>query len=394
MSAENARARRGRSPSWAPPCASATSPRAELGLVDADHVQYLRALEGGRPREVGGEALMAAPAQDGVARPAGAAAASLCGPRRGGARRPGVDGRIRLLRFVFIVFLVLVGGKAVALASIVREPHAASPWRSRRPRSCCRRIAARSSTATATSWPSASRSRRCSPRRTCSTTREAAARALCDALQINADASAARSRRRSRGRARAGSPTWRARSTRTLAKAALALDLPGRRQLRRGGARPTRMQGLGGAGARLRRRRRPGPRRHRDAVRGAARRRGRQRGRSCATRPAARSGPCAQTEPDVRRRRAPHARRGHPVHGRGRAREDGARLRRQGGQWPSSWTRAAARSWPWPTSPRVKGNVFARTRPRTTQPLRHRRLRAGLHLQAGHDLGGAGRRRS
>ena len=29
----------------------------------------------------------------------------------------GVDGRIRLLRFVFVVFLVLVGGKAVALAS-------------------------------------------------------------------------------------------------------------------------------------------------------------------------------------------------------------------------------------------------------------------------------------
>jgi cell division protein FtsI (penicillin-binding protein 3) len=43
--------------------------------------------------------------------------------RRGGllgspkAARSGVDGRIRLLRFVFIVFLVLVGGKAVALAS-------------------------------------------------------------------------------------------------------------------------------------------------------------------------------------------------------------------------------------------------------------------------------------
>jgi cell division protein FtsI (penicillin-binding protein 3) len=37
-----------------------------------------------------------------------------------GGRRPGtggMDGRIRLLRFVFIVFLVLVGGKAVALAS-------------------------------------------------------------------------------------------------------------------------------------------------------------------------------------------------------------------------------------------------------------------------------------
>ncbi len=42
--------------------------------------------------------------------------------RRGGvgSRSPGVqgaDGRIRLLRFVFLVFLVLVGGKAVALAS-------------------------------------------------------------------------------------------------------------------------------------------------------------------------------------------------------------------------------------------------------------------------------------
>jgi cell division protein FtsI/penicillin-binding protein 2 len=43
--------------------------------------------------------------------------------RRGGllgspkAARKGVDGRIRLLRFAFLVFLVLVGGKAVALAS-------------------------------------------------------------------------------------------------------------------------------------------------------------------------------------------------------------------------------------------------------------------------------------
>ena len=36
---------------------------------------------------------------------------------RGGRGAAGVDGRIRLLRFVFIVFLVLVGGKAVALAS-------------------------------------------------------------------------------------------------------------------------------------------------------------------------------------------------------------------------------------------------------------------------------------
>ena len=57
--------------------------------------------------------------------------------RRGGllgspkAARNGVDGRIRLLRFVFIVFLVLVGGKAVALASSSQHLTAASPWRSR-----------------------------------------------------------------------------------------------------------------------------------------------------------------------------------------------------------------------------------------------------------------------
>jgi cell division protein FtsI/penicillin-binding protein 2 len=47
-------------------------------------------------------------------RPAGGRG-GLFGGRKPGAG--GIDGRIRLLRFVFIVFLVLVGGKAVALAS-------------------------------------------------------------------------------------------------------------------------------------------------------------------------------------------------------------------------------------------------------------------------------------
>ena len=48
-------------------------------------------------------------------RPAGRRGGGLVGsPRRA---RNGVDGRIRLLRFAFLVFLVLVGGKAVALAS-------------------------------------------------------------------------------------------------------------------------------------------------------------------------------------------------------------------------------------------------------------------------------------
>jgi cell division protein FtsI/penicillin-binding protein 2 len=56
---------------------------------------------------------MAAPST-GRRRPAGRRGGLLGSPKRA---RNGCDGRIRLLRFLFIVFLVLVGGKAVALAS-------------------------------------------------------------------------------------------------------------------------------------------------------------------------------------------------------------------------------------------------------------------------------------
>jgi cell division protein FtsI/penicillin-binding protein 2 len=56
---------------------------------------------------------MAAPST-GRRRPAGRRGGLLGSPK---AARKGVDGRIRLLRFTFLVFLVLVGGKAVALAS-------------------------------------------------------------------------------------------------------------------------------------------------------------------------------------------------------------------------------------------------------------------------------------
>jgi cell division protein FtsI (penicillin-binding protein 3) len=56
---------------------------------------------------------MAAPST-GRRRPARRRGGLLGGPK---AARGGTDGRIRLLRFVFLVFLVLVGGKAVALAS-------------------------------------------------------------------------------------------------------------------------------------------------------------------------------------------------------------------------------------------------------------------------------------
>jgi cell division protein FtsI (penicillin-binding protein 3) len=57
---------------------------------------------------------MAAP-PTGRRRPAGRRGGGFFGSPK--PARRGVDGRIRLLRFVFIVFLVLVGGKAVALAS-------------------------------------------------------------------------------------------------------------------------------------------------------------------------------------------------------------------------------------------------------------------------------------
>jgi cell division protein FtsI/penicillin-binding protein 2 len=56
---------------------------------------------------------MAAP-PTGRRRPSGRRGGLLGSPKRA---RQGCDGRIRLLRFLFIVFLVLVGGKAVALAS-------------------------------------------------------------------------------------------------------------------------------------------------------------------------------------------------------------------------------------------------------------------------------------
>lgn len=56
---------------------------------------------------------MAAP-RTGRRRAAGRRGGLLGSPKRA---RNGCDGRIRLLRFLFVVFLVLVGGKAVALAS-------------------------------------------------------------------------------------------------------------------------------------------------------------------------------------------------------------------------------------------------------------------------------------
>ncbi len=55
-----------------------------------------------------------APAPTGRRRSAGRRRGLLGSPKAAGS---GIDGRIRLLRFAFLVFLVLVGGKAVALAS-------------------------------------------------------------------------------------------------------------------------------------------------------------------------------------------------------------------------------------------------------------------------------------
>ena len=137
----------------------------------------------------------------------------------------GVDGRIRLLRFIFIVFLVLVGGKAVALASSSEN---------------LTRIALQQQTASvvlpAHRGAILDRNERelavGKPAQTVFATPylldepKAAARALCEALQIKK-----KRERRALEEALARPKSGFAYVARTvdpaLAKAALALDLPG-----------------------------------------------------------------------------------------------------------------------------------------------------------------------
>ena len=78
-----------------------------------------------------------------------------------------------------------------------------------------------------------------------------------------------------------------------------------------------------------------------------------------------------------RRRRAPHHRRGHPVHRRGRARRSTrARAPARRPRRPSSWTRAAARSWRWSTcrasrttsSGATRGTTATAPSPTSTSP--------------------------
>jgi len=137
----------------------------------------------------------------------------------------GVDGRIRLLRFVFIVFLVLVGGKAVALASssenltrIALEQQTASVVLPARRGAILdrngRELAVGKPALTVFATPYLLDDRK------------AAARSLCVALQITK-----KKERRALEKALAAPRSGFAYVARivdpALAKAALALDLPG-----------------------------------------------------------------------------------------------------------------------------------------------------------------------
>ena len=147
--------------------------------------------------------------------------------RRGGgiAGGRGVDGRIRLLRFIFIVFLVLVGGKAVALASSSEN---------------LTRIALQQQTASvvlpAHRGAILDRNGRelavGKPAQTVFATPylldepKAAARALCEALQITKKRER-RALEEALARPKSGFAYVARKVDPALAKAALALDLPG-----------------------------------------------------------------------------------------------------------------------------------------------------------------------
>lgn len=151
-------------------------------------------------------------------------ATSGSGRRRATGRR-GVDGRIRLLRFIFIVFLVLVGGKAVALASSSEN---------------LTRIALQQQTASvvlpAHRGAILDRNGRelavGKPAQTVFATPylldepKAAARALCEALQIKKKRER-RALEEALARPKSGFAYVARKVDPALAKAALALDLPG-----------------------------------------------------------------------------------------------------------------------------------------------------------------------
>ena len=218
---------------------------------------------------------MAAPST-GRRRPAGRRGGLLGSPKRA---RNGCDGRIRLLRFLFIVFLVLVGGKAVALASssqhltqLAQQQQTAggrAPGPPRlHPRQERRRTGRRQAAADRVSRPVPAAGSRSGGGR---------------ALRRAADQPPARSPGRGEDAAgrREAEQLVRLRGAqgRPRARQGRARARPARRgQLRRGEA-DLPAQGHGGPGRRLRRHGEHRALRHRTAVRGGTLRQGRQRDR-------------------------------------------------------------------------------------------------------------------
>ena len=293
-----------------------------------------------------------APAPTGRRRPAGRRGGLLGSPKPA---RNGTDGRIRLLRLAFLVFLILVGGKAVALAS--SSSHLAQ-YAVRQQTAQIVLPAPRGSILDRTGAELAVGK----PAQTVIATPyllddpKAAADELCDALQINrkrkrrdVEKALVWGKKHHKGFAyvaRKADPEY--------AKAAVDLGLPGvysyEEEERTYPLKGTAAQVVGFAGTENKGLAgmellydeqlsgKPGTRDHPPGPR---------RPRAQDHQPEA---------PDLRPGRAPDARRRDPVHGREGAREDAARDRRQVGRRPSSWTRAPARSTPWPTS-RPRGST-------------------------------------
>ena len=184
---------------------------------------YLTAAQGRDGLRGRGDPLMAAPST-GRRRPAGRRAAASSGAR--GARATASTA---------------ASDSSASSSSSSSCSSAAGPWRSPRrrstsrrsprssrpPRSCCPRTAARSSTGTATSSPSASRSRPCTRTRTCCRTPRRGRRALRRAADQPPPRASRRGGGAVEGKRESGFAYVARKVDPELAKAALALDLPG-----------------------------------------------------------------------------------------------------------------------------------------------------------------------
>ena len=157
LAVENAAARGARPPALSSSLACATSPSTVPSRrADASSTSPFQPRRPGRPESRGrvrdGARRGGRRRDDASPRPAGdAATAAGAAPAD---RRVLIDRRVRLLRIAFLVAFLLIGGKAIALAS-TQAISPASPRSQQAQQSPFRRPRERSSIATETTWPSA-----------------------------------------------------------------------------------------------------------------------------------------------------------------------------------------------------------------------------------------------